>query len=140
MHSGALHYSGMSYPPCSMHNREAEVINDSVVVIILMGMDLGTNREALEAEVKIGANCAFDPRDIAYIFCTEVAMVEVPAREEMAKYNIFQIENRTMEHRDDTAYLFESPAAAAGAGDVPESRPALGRLPDLQSVTDEAKQ
>ena len=45
-----------------------------------------------------------------------------------------------MDRCADATHRFESPDAAAGAADAPESRPALGRLPDLQGVTDEAEQ
>lgn len=74
------HVHGMTHPPFGMHDGEAEVVHNPVVVVILMRMNLSSHRETFQTEVKIRANCTFDPGNVAYIFCAVVAVIEVSAR------------------------------------------------------------
>lgn len=44
-----------------MQYGEAEVVDDSVVMIVLVRRDLDADAEAFEAQIKVRAHGAFDP-------------------------------------------------------------------------------
>ena len=68
-----------THPPVRMHDREAQVVHNAVVVVVLVRRDLDPDGEALQTEVKIGADGALDARDIANVLATVVAVVQRPA-------------------------------------------------------------
>lgn len=68
-----------AHPPVRMEEGEREIVNDAVGVIVLVWVDLHTNAETLQAQVKVGAYSAFYTHCVAYVLLAVVAMVERPA-------------------------------------------------------------
>ena len=69
----------VAHPPLWVVDWEAEVVDHSVVMAILVRVDLCAHRKTLQAQVKVGAHCALDPRDVRDVLVTVVAMIERPA-------------------------------------------------------------
>jgi hypothetical protein len=60
-------------------DREAEIVHDLVVVVIVVAIDLNTHREALHTQVKVSTCCALDADVIRDVPLAVVAVVQGPA-------------------------------------------------------------
>lgn len=69
----------LTHPPLRVEDGEAEVVNDTVVVLILVWRDLSPNRKALQAQVKVRADGTLYAGYARNVLGAIVAMVQSPA-------------------------------------------------------------
>lgn len=69
----------LAYPPVRMEKWECQTVHDFVCMMILVRVDLYSDREAVQAEVKVRTNGAFDAYHASDILLAVIAMIQASA-------------------------------------------------------------
>lgn len=68
-----------AHPPVRMEEGKGQVVHHPVGMDLLVGMNLNPHAEALQAQIKVWADSAFDAHCVANVLLAVVTMIQSPA-------------------------------------------------------------